>query len=108
MVRKADGFPKMLALPIVPARLQASIVGRSELNCCVRNGNRWTLTLISTNSFNLRERLPCSKHYLFLPQHCVPSIELSTLLIVALQKRFVNRFLKFVVTRTGFEPMLMA
>ena len=28
---------------IFPARLQASIVASTELNFCVRNGNRWTL-----------------------------------------------------------------
>ena len=39
----------VLALPIFPGRLQPSIVGRSELNFCVRDGNRWTLALISTN-----------------------------------------------------------
>ena len=39
----------MLALPIFPDRLQSSIVGRSELNFRVRNGNGWTLALISTN-----------------------------------------------------------
>ncbi len=27
-----------------------SIVGASELNFCVRDGNRWTLTAINTNS----------------------------------------------------------
>ena len=42
----------MLALPIFPARLQASIFGRSELNFRVRNGNGWTLALINTNYFN--------------------------------------------------------
>ena len=36
--------------PIFPARLQASIVGTGELNFCVRNGNRWTLTAINTDS----------------------------------------------------------
>ena len=39
----------VLALPIFPGRLQPSIVGRSELNYRVRNGNGWTLTLINTN-----------------------------------------------------------
>ncbi len=39
----------VLALPIFPGRLQPSIVGRSELNFRVRDGNGWTLTLISTN-----------------------------------------------------------
>ena len=36
-------------LPILPGRFQPSIVGTSELNCCVRDGNRCTLTVISTN-----------------------------------------------------------
>ena len=36
-------------LPIVPGRFQPSIVGTSELNCRVRDGNGCTLTVISTN-----------------------------------------------------------
>ena len=44
----------MLALPIFPVRLQTSIFGRSELNFRVRNGNGWTLALISTYYFNHR------------------------------------------------------
>ena len=43
------GAFSMLALPIFPGRLQPSIVGRSELNFRVRDGNGWTLALISTN-----------------------------------------------------------
>ena len=39
----------VLALPIFPGRHQPSIVGRNELNYRVRNGNGWTLVLISTN-----------------------------------------------------------
>ena len=39
----------VLALPILPVRLQTSIVGRNELNFRVRDGNGWTLALISTN-----------------------------------------------------------
>ena len=42
---------QMLALPIFPGRLQPSIVGRSELNFRVRDGNGWTLALINTNYF---------------------------------------------------------
>ena len=38
-----------MALPIFTARHQATIVGVSELNFCVRDGNRWTLTTINTN-----------------------------------------------------------
>ena len=41
----------VLALPIFPGRHQPSIVGRDELNYRVRNGNGWTLALISTNLF---------------------------------------------------------
>ena len=39
----------VLALPIFPGRLQPSIFGAGELNCRVRDGNGWTLTLINTN-----------------------------------------------------------
>ena len=41
----------VLALPIFPGRFQPSIVGSSELNFRVRNGNGWTLALISTNFY---------------------------------------------------------
>ena len=43
------GCFKCWHLPIVPGRYQPSIVGTSELNFCVRDGNRWTLTVINTN-----------------------------------------------------------
>ena len=35
-------------LPIFPGRLQPSIFGTTELNYCVRNGNRWVLCVIGT------------------------------------------------------------
>ena len=41
----------MLALPIFPCSHPQSIVGACELNFCVRDGNRWTLTAINTNLF---------------------------------------------------------
>ena len=47
--RTSEDVRFMLALPIFPGRLQPSIVGRSELNFRVRDGNGWTLALISTN-----------------------------------------------------------
>ena len=47
--RLSSWFFFVLALPIFPGRLQPSIVGRSELNFRVRDGNGWTLALISTN-----------------------------------------------------------
>ena len=34
--------------PIFPGRRQPSIFGTRELNFCVRDGNRWTLTVIGT------------------------------------------------------------
>ena len=40
----------MLALPIFPSSYPLSIVGADELNFCVRDGNRWTLIAINTNS----------------------------------------------------------
>ena len=48
----------VLALPIFPGRLQPSIVGRSELNFRVRDGNGWTLALISTNFYLVRSLGP--------------------------------------------------
>ena len=42
----------MFALPIFPGSHPPSIVGANELNFCVRDGNRWTLTAINTNSFS--------------------------------------------------------
>ena len=47
--RSAKTDRSVLALPIFPGRCQPSIVGRNELNYRVRNGNGWTLVLISTN-----------------------------------------------------------
>ena len=40
-----------MAIPIFPASHPASIVGADELNFCVRDGNRWTLIAINTNSY---------------------------------------------------------
>ena len=68
----------MLALPIFTASRPATIVGGHELNFCVRDGNRWTLMPINTNSLFTSSLAPLS------------------------------RALSLVVTRTGFEPMLTA
>ena len=38
-------------LPIFPGRHQPSIFGTAELNFCVRDGNRCTLSVINTNFF---------------------------------------------------------
>ena len=39
-------------LPIFTGRFQPTIFGTSELNFCVRNGNRWNLTVIDTGHFH--------------------------------------------------------
>ena len=41
----------MLALSIFPGSRPPSIVDANELNFCVRDGNRWTLIAINTNSY---------------------------------------------------------
>ena len=41
----------VFALPIFPGSRPPSIVGVHELNFCVRDGNRWTLMTINTNSY---------------------------------------------------------
>ena len=55
----------MLALPIFPVSRPTSIFGGSELNFCVRYGNRWTLTPINTNDF---------KAYTLKTEHCVSAL----------------------------------
>ena len=44
-----SAFPFVSALSIFPGRRQPSIVDASELNYCVRNGNRWDLITINTD-----------------------------------------------------------
>ena len=74
----------VLALPIFPGRLQPSIVGRSELNFRVRDGNGWTLALISTN-------------------YIATAFAVTTIIFT-----FPLSVKRKMVTRTGFEPMLKA
>ena len=113
----------MLALPIFPARLQASIFGRSELNFRVRNGNGWTLALISTNLLSFEKESKQRKlHTSFYKKRSVPfslltvffnskySIKFSS----HCQELFVLAHFIFLfeenemVTRTGIEPMFAA
>ena len=47
--RLTNGPYKSRRLPIFTSRFQLTILGTSELNCCVRNGNRWNLTVIVTD-----------------------------------------------------------
>ena len=79
---EAVGF--MLALPIFPGSHPPSIVGANELNFCVRDGNRWTLIAINTNSYGW-----VLTHLLF-------------------QSPVGLRCCGLLVTHTGFEPMLTA
>ena len=47
--RLTNGPYKSRRLPIFTSRFQLTIFGTSELNFCVRNGNRWNLTVIVTD-----------------------------------------------------------
>ena len=53
----------MLALPIFPCSHPQSIVGANELNFCVRDGNRCTLTAINTNYLSVFRLLPENVHH---------------------------------------------
>ena len=72
----------VFALPIFTASHPATIVGVHVLNFCVRDGNRWTHMTINTNSF-AEEVFPF------------------------LYKTSFHSFF-YLVTHTGFEPMLTA
>ena len=48
--------------PILPGRVQPSTFGTGELNYCVRYGNRWDLSVITTGRFS---RLACRYLLLF-------------------------------------------
>ena len=66
----------VLALPIFPGSHPPSIVGANELNFCVRDGNRWTLTAINTNSFgwlftiSYVKSLPASNSFWIITPFC--------------------------------------
>ena len=80
----------VLALPIFPARLQASIFGRSELNFRVRNGNGWTLALISTNLLSFEKESKQRKlHTSFYKKRSVP----FSLLTVFFNSKYSIKFL---------------
>ena len=92
--KKKDGQqtvrPFVLALPIFPARLQASIFGRSELNFRVRNGNGWTLALISTNLLSFEKESKQRKlHTSFFKKRSVP----FSLLTVFFNSKYSIKFL---------------
>ena len=59
--RRKQTKQKCWRRPIFPGRFQPSIFGAGELNFCVRNGNRWTLTVKITNySAYACQRTMCS------------------------------------------------
>src|SRR5699024_12788317 len=53
-------FARSRHLPIFSGRVQATIFGTSELIFCVRNGNRWDLTVIDTGRPGAAFRIVCS------------------------------------------------
>ena len=79
----------MLALPIFPGSHPPSIVGADELNFCVRDGNRWTLIAINTNSYG----------WLFTIVY-VKSASLLTPYMIAPFPVAVNSYFTAPVTRT--------
>ena len=88
----------MFALPIFPGSRPPSIVGVHELNFCVRDGNRWTLMTINTNSRGW-----------VLPIYMSNAVASNSFCILTHSNEFVkNYFIKGLVTHTGFEPMLTA
>ena len=56
----------MFALPIFPGSRPPSIVGVHVLNFCVRDGNRWTLIAINTNSSGWLKPSPILKAFQLL------------------------------------------
>ena len=78
----------MLALPIFPCSHPQSIVGANELNFCVRDGNRCTLTAINTNYLSVFRPLPENIHH-----YTTARLPCQAL---------------FLVTPAGFEPTLTA
>ena len=48
LLKSEQGLKRSRHLPIFTGRFQPTIFGTSELNFCVRNGNRWNLTVIDT------------------------------------------------------------
>ena len=87
----------VFALPIFTASHPATIVGVHELNFCVRDGNRWTLMTINTNSCGW-----------VLPIYMSNAEASNSLLIIAYSIEFVKNYFLKLVTHTGFEPMLTA
>ena len=89
----------VFALPIFPGSRPPSIVGVHELNFCVRDGNRWTLMTINTNSYSV-----ALNHLYIKSLATCDNVEIISSAIV-----FVNTLHDFLlVTHTGFEPMLTA
>ena len=58
-------------LPILPGRLQPSTFGVYELNYCVRDGNRWILIAIATESVRVCTLKTTQKLYIFVAHVCL-------------------------------------
>ena len=63
--RLTNGPYKSRRLPIFTSRFQLTIFGTSKLNFCVRNGNRWNLTVIDTD----RSDWPSITYLLYFVQY---------------------------------------
>ena len=96
----------MLASPIFPARRQASIVGRNELNFRVRNGNGWTLILIDTNYYFLLGKKVSKEKTFFSPYRLLNGEHFTTVQVICQVPKLKS--INQMVTRTGIEPMFAA
>ena len=77
-------------LPIFPGRHRPSILGVKELNFRVRNGNGWTLALISTNLLSFEKESKQRK--LHTPFYKKSSVSFS-LLTVFFNSKYSIKFL---------------
>ena len=115
----------MLALPILAVSHPTTIVGGIELNFCVRAGNRWTLDPINTNcmSSGRPENITIILLFFHLSSsifqiHSTARNPTKWLQAEAMSSGMIEHSSSFgceryaaceeLVTRTGFEPMLMA
>ena len=62
-------FKRSRHLPIFTGRFQPTIFGTSELNFCVRNGNRWFLTVIDTGHNLTNVSFSFQKAYTFKTEY---------------------------------------
>ena len=91
-------------LPIFPGRHQPSIFGTTELNFCVRYGNRWTLSVINTNLL-IFLFLSREQYWLYYGLHQMSTLFLKKFKIFSeiMKNPYLSRF---IAVLTAFEPQI--